>query len=80
MTTIFIDTNILMNDRFFRSSSAKAFLKACSFLGVQVVIPDVVFDELLGNFSARLQEKADAYQKSSRELKQLVELEHSPLS
>lgn len=78
MTTIFIDTNILMSDRFFRSSSAKAFLKACSFLNVQVVIPDVVIDELLGNFSARLQEKANAYQKVSRELKQLVELEHSP--
>ncbi|MEL6170524.1 MAG: PIN domain-containing protein [Pseudomonadota bacterium] len=78
MTTIFIDTNILMNDSFFRSSSAKAFLKACSFLKVQVVVPDIVMDELLGNFSTRLQEKVNAYQKASRELVKLVDLDQSP--
>mmetsp|Transcript_28886 Transcript_28886/g.55048 ORF Transcript_28886/g.55048 Transcript_28886/m.55048 type:complete len:359 (+) Transcript_28886:677-1753(+) len=75
MTTIYIDTNIFMNESFFRSSLAQAFLKSCALLQVTVVVPDVVVDEVLGNFPKKLKEKASAYQKARRELIRLIDLD-----
>lgn len=78
MTTIYIDTNIFMNERFFRSASAQAFLKACSLLQITVVIPDVVLDEVLGNFPRRLTEKFSKFKQAHRELNGLVDLTSIP--
>lgn len=79
MTTIYIDTNIFMNESFFRSSLAQSFLKACSILQITVVVPDVVIDEILGYFPKKLKEKASAFHKSKKELARLFDLEPTSL-
>jgi predicted nucleic acid-binding protein len=68
MTTIYLDTNIFMNESFFRSAMARAFLKACSILHFTVVVPEVVVDEVVGNFPKKFSEKAAAFKKAQREL------------
>jgi len=80
MATIYIDTNIFMNESFFRSAQAQAFLKACSIIQVSVVIPDIVIDEVLGNFPKKLKEKAKAFQAAQKELGRLIDLEAQGVS
>ncbi|MBU1572015.1 MAG: DUF4935 domain-containing protein [Alphaproteobacteria bacterium] len=63
-----------MNESFFRSAQAQAFLKACSILQVTVVIPDIVIDEVLGNFPKKLIEKTKAFQNAQKELGRLIDL------
>lgn len=75
MTTIYIDTSILMNESFLRSASAQAVLKACSLLKISVVVPEVVVDEALGNYPKKLTEKAKAFQKAQKELARLVDMD-----
>lgn len=74
MPTVFIDTNIIITENFFRSSAAQAFLKACSILNIEVVIPDIVYDEVLGNFPKKLTERVNAFEKTQRELAKLVNI------
>tara|TARA_R100001086_G_scaffold249285_2_gene188569 strand:- start:197 stop:1276 length:1080 start_codon:yes stop_codon:yes gene_type:complete len=80
MTTLYIDTNIFMNESFFRSAQAQAFLKACSIIQVSVVIPDIVIDEVLGNFPKKLKEKAKAFQGAQKELGRLIDIEIQSVS
>lgn len=80
MTTIYIDTNIFMNESFFRSAQAQAFLKACSILEISVAVPDIVMDEVLGNFPKKLKAKANAFQSAQKELGRLVDLETQTIS
>lgn len=72
MITVFIDTNIFLNEHFFRSALAQAFLNACALLEITVVIPDVVIDEVAGNFSKKLNEKTKSLQKSQKEVSQII--------
>jgi hypothetical protein len=80
MTTIYIDTNIFMNESFFRSAQAQAFLKACSIIQVSVVIPAIVIDEVLGNFPKKLKAKAKAFQFAQKELGRIIELNAQDVS
>lgn len=80
MTTIYIDTNIFMNESFFRSAQAQAFLKACSIIQVSVVIPDIVIDEVLGNFPKTLKAKVKALQVAQKELGRLIEIAPQEIS
>ncbi|SNR34975.1 PIN domain-containing protein [Puniceibacterium sediminis] len=75
MATIYIDTNIFMNESFFRSAQAHAFLKACSIIQVSVVVPDIVIDEVLGNFPKMLKAKSKAFHLAQKELGRLIELD-----
>ncbi len=75
MPAVFIDTNIIINENFFRSAAAQAFLKACSILNIEVVIPDIVYDEVLGNFPKKLKERVNAFEKTQRELAKLVDID-----
>lgn len=75
MPTVFIDTNIVINENFFLSASAQAFLKACSILNIKVVIPEIVFDEVLGNFSKKLKERVRAFEKAQKELAKFVDID-----
>ncbi|MBO6553735.1 MAG: DUF4935 domain-containing protein [Roseitalea sp.] len=79
MPTVFIDTNIIINENFFRSAAAQAFLKACSILNIEVVIPDIVYDEVIGNFPKKLKERVNAYEKAQRELIKLVEIDFNKI-
>lgn len=75
MTTIYIDTNIIMAESFFRSPWVKSFLKACDILQISVVIPDVVLDEAKGNFPKSLNDRIRTFQKAEKSLSKLVDLE-----
>ncbi|WNO53178.1 PIN domain-containing protein [Stakelama saccharophila] len=74
MTTIFIDTNIIYTENFFRPPWVKSFLKACDILQISVVIPEVVVDEVKGNFLKEIVERYQTFQKSEKYLGRLVEL------
>lgn len=80
MTTIYIDTNIFMNESFFRSASAQAFLKTCALLQIDVVVPEIVIDETKGNYPKTLKEKASAYQKAHKEFAKLADIEALDIS
>ena len=79
MTTIFIDTNIIYNESFFRSSWVESFLKACAVLQISVVIPEIVLDEVKGHFTSVLSVRKIAFQKAERELEKLINLDAQPL-
>ena len=74
MTTIYLDTSVAMAESFLKSPYCEAFLKACSILQYNVVIPEIVIDELKGNFPKKLAEKVDSFEKSKKELSKLVEV------
>lgn len=80
MTTIYIDTCILMNESFLRSASAQAVLKACSLLKISVVVPEIVVDEALGNYPKKLSEKTKAFLKAQKELARLIDLDVQSIS
>lgn len=80
MPTVFIDTNIIINENFFRSAAAQAFLKACSILGIEVVIPEIVYDEVLGNYPKKLNERVNTFHKAQRELAKLVDIQTIEIS
>lgn len=69
-----------MNESFFRSAQAQAFLKACSIIQVSVVIPAIVIDEVLGNFPKKLKAKAKAFQFAQKELGRIIELNAQDVS
>jgi rRNA-processing protein FCF1 len=80
MTTVYLDTSVAINESFLRSSYSIAFLKACAILQYTVVIPEIVVDELTGNFPKKLKEKSDAFQKAKKELGKLIDLDAPTVS
>ncbi|CAN5530891.1 hypothetical protein BH10PLA2_BH10PLA2_03570 [soil metagenome] len=80
MTTVYLDTSVVMNESFLRSSYSEAFLKACAILQFTVVLPEIVVDEMKGNFPKKLQEKISAFQKSNKEIKKLIDVDVSTVS
>jgi hypothetical protein len=57
MPTVFIDTNIAIAGSYMRSATSRALLKACMFLGFDMVIPETVVDEIKGKFLECLKEQ-----------------------
>ena len=80
MPTIFIDTNIVMNENFFRSATAQAFLKACLILNIEVVVPEAVYDEILGNFPKKIKERFEVFEKAQKELSKFLDLDLTEIS
>ena len=77
---IFLDTNIIFKEHFFRSTNARALLKAARFLGLDIVIPEIVVDEVKGNFSSEFAEKLAQYEKAYRELRKLIKFDEIHVS
>lgn len=75
MTIVYLDTSVAINESFLRSEYAQAFLKACAILKYAVIVPEIVVDELIGNFPKELQERLLAFQKAKKGLSKLVDLE-----
>ncbi len=73
MTIVFLDTNIVIAEQYFRSEKAMSFLKACQILGLQVVIPEIVLDEIKGNFSKRLKAALNTQKQNLRELNKFTD-------
>lgn len=70
---VFLDSNILIRENFFRSSFSTLFLRATLFLGIGIVIPRIVMDEVEGNYPLRLIEKNKQFDKLRREINNLTE-------
>ena len=64
-----------MNAQFFRAATAQAFLEACNLLGMKVCIPEIVIDEVFGNFKEKLAEAKTALKKPTKLVKSLVDIE-----
>ncbi len=69
---IFIDTNILINENYLKSTRFSVFLRAVRFLGYRVIIPEVVIDELLNRFQRNVSKETVSYSKSNRQLRKLI--------
>ncbi len=80
MTTVFLDTNIFMNEKFLKSANAQAFLKACKLLNINVAIPDVVVDEVKGNFPKTLGERIASHEKTCKELAKIIDIDEPAIS
>lgn len=70
---IFFDTNIVVKESFFRSSTAHSFLKTARFLNLNVVIPQVVIDEVHGKYPDFIRVRHDKFEKAAKELNYLLE-------
>ncbi len=80
MTTVYLDTSVAISESFLKSPFAEAFLKACKILQYTVVIPEIVIDELKGNFPKKLEDKVAALQKSGKDIQRLLDIEIPELS
>ncbi|RXZ65281.1 PIN domain-containing protein [Pelagerythrobacter rhizovicinus] len=80
MATVYIDTSVAINESFLRSPYVEAFLKACKILQYTVVIPEIVDDELKGNYPKKLGEKLSAFQKAEKDLGKLIDLDSNALT
>ncbi len=75
MVEVFLDTNVIFKENFFRSVFAEAVLKGANFLGITILIPEIVIDEVKGNFEKELRERFDKYKKIKKHLDGLIELQ-----
>jgi rRNA-processing protein FCF1 len=74
MTTFYLDTSVAISESFLMSPYSEAFFKACGILQYTVVIPEIVIDELKGNYPKQLQAKYASFQKQKKELGKLMDL------
>lgn len=77
MTTVYLDTSVAIAESFLMSPYCDAFFKACGILQYTVVIPEIVLDELRGNYPKKLHEKYASFQKSKKELEKLIDVDTS---
>lgn len=75
MTTIYLDTSVAINESFLKSPFAEAFLKACAILQHTVVVPEIVLDELKGNFPKKVHEKSLPLLKAANDLGKLIKFD-----
>ena len=61
MIEVFLDTNTFYRANFFRSTLAEAVLKGTKFLGITILIPELVIDETKANFKSELKKKLNQY-------------------
>jgi len=80
MTTVYLDTSVAITESFLLSPYCDAFFKACGILQYTVVIPEIVLDELRGNYPKKLSEKYASFQKSKKELEKLTAVDTSVAS
>jgi hypothetical protein len=75
MANIYLDTSVAMTEAFLRSPYCEAFLKTCAILQHTVVIPEIVIDELKGNFPKKYKDASDAFLKARKELNKLTDID-----
>ena len=52
----------------------RTILKACTLLGIQIAITEVVLDEVKGNYPKTLTEKVASYRKAHKDLAKIIDL------
>lgn len=66
MPTLYLDTNVFIDAAFFRPAGAQAFLRVCRFAGISIAVPEVVIDEVHGNYRKRLSSAVVSLTKAER--------------
>ena len=69
---IVLDTSIVIKEGYLRSSIASSLLKSLRFLGLRLVIPQVVVDETRGRHRLELSAKYENYCKVRKDINRLV--------
>ena len=72
MPVIVIDTNILMADYALQGAGLKTLFEGSLRCGFSIFVPEVVFDELMGNYARRVRQGFDALAKTKTNLSQLL--------
>ncbi|WP_339760250.1 PIN domain-containing protein [uncultured Sulfitobacter sp.] len=72
MPTIFLDTNVFIDAGYFRAAGAQAFLRTCKFAGFDIAVPEVVLDEVRGNFEKDLSSAIVSLTKAERQVARFV--------
>jgi predicted nucleic acid-binding protein len=70
--TIFLDTNVFIDAGYFRAAGAQAFLRTCKFAGFDLAVPEVVLDEVRGNFEKGLALSLVSLTKAERQVARYV--------
>ena len=69
---IFIDTNIFISERYFVSSFVTSFFKACKLLRIKIFVPELVIDEVKGNYYLELRKRYQLLEKSVKNINKLL--------
>lgn len=80
MPTIFLDTNVFIDAQYFRPAGAQAFLRTCKLAGFNIAVPEVVLDEVRGNFQQGLSTALVLLTKAERQVARFVKLDSSEFS
>jgi predicted nucleic acid-binding protein len=72
LPTIFLDTNVFIDAGYFRAAGAQAFLRTCKFAGFDLAVPEVVIDEVRGNFEKDLAKSLVSLTKAERQVARYV--------
>ncbi len=80
MPTIFLDTNVFIDAGYFRAAGAQAFLRTCKFAGFDLAVPEVVLDEVRGNFEKGLASSLVSLTKAGRQVARFVTHESDEIS
>ncbi len=76
MIEIFLDTNIIINEGFFRFPFIDGALKRICFLGNKVLIPEIVIDETKGNFALHLAKQLKEHKQTHKKLGKLINVDN----
>ena len=66
-----VDTNALMRDYLLIEANMQTFLQGCQRCHIAVCVPEIVIDELCGNYEKDIGRLASELHSSSRKLKKL---------
>lgn len=78
--TIFLDTNVFIDAGYFRATGAQAFLRICKLAGFDLAVPQVVLDEVQGNFEKGLSSSLVSLTKAERQVARFVTHESDEIS
>ena len=68
---IYLDTNIICQDYYFKGATAKLFLESSKYFPAKIIIPEVVLDEVINRFYEDLNE---SYAKTIQDIAKLNKL------
>lgn len=77
---VYLDTNIIVNEQYFRSTKIQAFLKISKFLGLEVVVPEIVVDETKGRFSKALTQEHKSLLKAKKQMSKMLDFDFAEIS
>lgn len=71
MPYVIVDTNCLMRDYLLTEANMQTFLRGCQRCHITVCFPDVVIDELVGNYEKEITRLTNEHRSVTRKLKRI---------